>query len=171
MHGAGDPRQADGSFRFLQRLDCTQPLAPVMPDPDHPDAGAWAEAITDEINKLDDGAVIVTHSLGGSCALAALAAMPQPPVLSALILVAAPHWGKDPDWSAASFVLPTDYAQRIRSIAPIHLVYSADDEVVPLTHMRYYAEELTWAQQHVLHGVDHTFIHGSIDVVQRLIQQ
>ncbi len=172
VHGAGDPNQDDGSFRFLERLKVpgkTQVNAPQLPNPDRPDASAWTEAIANEIRALDDAPTILTHSLGGSCTLAALSSMEPKPAIDSLILVAAPHWGRDPNWSAESFVLPKDYSNGLACFESIHLVYSEDDEVVPVTHMYSYLEDLPWAHSHLLKGVSHTFISGNIEKVDELL--
>ncbi len=177
LHGAGDPTAADGSFTLLQglirRIDLsdTQVSVPIMPNPDSPDATAWSKAISSEISNLTEEAVIVTHSLGGSCTLQALSSGPPISIVKRLILIAPPHWGIDPDWSAESFILPKDYANGLKWLASIDFVYSEEDEVVPIQHMHYYLDDISWATSHTLSGVDHSFTQGDISALETLLRQ
>lgn len=176
IHGAGDPTADDGSFRLLDRLRPTveqqgaKCFAPTLPQPESPDAKTWCAAITEEIIKLEAGSTLLAHSVGGSCALAALASQPGLGKISYLILVATPHWGRDPNWSARSFVLEPEYAERLQHIDSIHLVYSSDDEVVPISHMSFYSEEIPQAKRHALSGVGHIFAEGDISPLENLVE-
>ncbi len=176
LHGAGDPTQEDGSFAFLNRLATqfglkqTDVIAPTMPNPETPDAADWMQAISSHLELIGESSVVMTHSLGGSCALQAFAHGASTSNVAQLILVAAPHWGKDPDWSAQSFMLPPRYSRTLRSIDAIDLVYSSDDEVVPIQHMYKYLEEIPCAKGYEVQGADHSFTRGDLAVFATLLE-
>ena len=104
VHGAGDPNAVDGSFRLLDRLKPTLSVPeedcvfPILPKPTTPDGKAWTDELVLALSDLKDGAIVLAHSFGGSCTLAALSTMSESPRIARLILVAVPHWGIDPDW-------------------------------------------------------------------------
>ncbi len=177
LHGAGNPKAADGSFVLLQRLldegdlAAEKVMSPILPNSDAPDSAEWVAAISDHIAQLEATTTIITHSLGGSCCLHALASQPPSPHVRYLILVAAPHWGTDPDWSAASFVLPDNYHKDLYWIETIDLVYSNTDEIVPIQHMILYQSDLPQAQTHVISDSDHTFRHGDLSTLIALLKK
>ena len=145
-------------------------IAPLLPNPDAPDSAKWVAAISDHIARLETTTTIVTHSLGGSCCLHALAAGPPSPHVKHLILVATPHWGKDPDWSAASFVLPDNYQAKLHEVETIDLVYANEDEIVPIRHMKLYQSDLAKARAHVIFDAGHIFKRGDLSVLITLIK-
>jgi len=177
LHGAGNPEADDGSFVLLRRLmdedslETERVIAPILPKPDAPDSAEWVAAISDHITRLEAATTIITHSLGGSCCLHALASQPPSPYVRHLILVAAPHWGTDPDWSAASFVLPDHYHKDLHWIETIDLVYSNSDEIVPIQHMSLYQSDLPRARTHVISDSNHTFRHGDLAMLIALLKK
>src|SRR4051812_36954680 len=66
---------------------------PRMPEEGKPRYVAWKEALVRELASLDDGAILVGHSVGGTILLHVLAEQPPPFAPGALILLAAPFIG------------------------------------------------------------------------------
>lgn len=111
----------------------------------------------------------MAHSFGGSCTLAALTSLATEKRVARLILVSAPHWGKDPNWPSSAFSLEPNYETRLANVDCIDLVYSRDDDVVPTSHLNYYLEELDSANSYLLSGTGHTFVQGHIGVIAHLV--
>ena len=176
LHGAGAPDTKNASFVLLQRLiddvglDHSNVSAPRLPNPHSPCAPEWVESISSHLSNLRNATTVLTHSLGGSCCLHALSSLPLIPNIKHLVLVAMPHWGKDPQWSTESFMLPARYYENLQWLDSIDLVYSVADEVVPIEHMHYYHRELSWAKTLQLDGVDHNFGQGAISTLSGLMK-
>lgn len=70
IHSAGPQGEGQGSTGLLQYLErelgsAFQVIAPNMPGPEDPQYPAWKEKLTEELVHLEDGAVLVGHSIGG----------------------------------------------------------------------------------------------------------
>ena len=66
---------------------------PRMPGEDDPSAATWVPAIRQAIEALDDGAVVVGHSVGGTILIHAIADEPPSVPLGAIVLLASPFVG------------------------------------------------------------------------------
>jgi len=64
-----------------------------MPNEDDPSYAAWEPALTRELASLDDGAILVAHSVGGTILIHALAEQ-QKPRFGGLFVLAAPFFGE-----------------------------------------------------------------------------
>src|SRR6266545_2586944 len=103
IHGAGNKRNDEGSGQLIAHLQEAlgagyEVLSPDMPDPDHPQYEAWATQVRKELAALDNHAILIGHSVGGSVLLKCLSEGAYPKHVAGLFLVAAPYWGKDQDW-------------------------------------------------------------------------
>src|SRR5438045_8022000 len=92
VHDAWDDKLADSLKRGLG--EGHEVRYPRMPDEDDPSFAKWAPAIRREIAELDDGAVVVAHSIGGAMLMAALAERKPERELAAIILVTPPFVGE-----------------------------------------------------------------------------
>ena len=129
---------------------------PRMPDEDDPDFDTWGPAIRHELATLDDEAVVVGHSVGGTLLLRALAEQPAPSRLAAIVLLAAPFVGEG-GWPGDEFEMPGDLGARLPDGVPVHLFHGLEDETVPPAHADLYARVVPQAQVHLLPGRDHQF--------------
>jgi predicted alpha/beta hydrolase family esterase len=165
IHGAGDKRDPEGSGGLIAHLEAAlgsdyEVLSPDMPDPENPRYAAWKSQIESELADLDDDAVLIGHSVGGSVLLKCLSEGIHPKPVSGLFLIAAPYWGKDDDWHISELMLPEDFASRLPRIARLFLYHSRDDESVPFAHLAHYQAKLPGATARVLDGAEHAFVHG-----------
>lgn len=96
--------------------------------PEMPDSDDWSHAIAAEIDPLDTPPIVVGHSAGGYQLLKHLATSTK--TMKAIVLIAAPYPGGDPDWTFDGFDLPDCSALT----APVFIYQSEDDEVVPFAH-------------------------------------
>src|SRR5215218_1690030 len=127
---------------------------PRMPTEDDPSYATWGPAIRHELAKLDEGAVVVGHSVGATILVHSLAEEPPRPTLGAIVLLAAPFVGAG-GWAGDEFELSTDLGARLPQGVPVHVFHGVDDESVPPAHADLYATAIPQARLHLLVGRDH----------------
>ena len=136
---------------------------PRMPGEDDPSAATWVPAIQAAIGALDDGAVVVGHSVGGTLLIHSLSDQPPEVGLGAIVLLAAPFVGAG-GWPGDGFELPSDLGARLPSGVPVHLFHGLDDEEVPPAHVDRFAGVIPKANVHRLPGRDHQLGNDLTDV-------
>lgn len=169
IHSAGAQDVEDSSAPLLRGLrrelgDAANILAPLMPDPDAPDATAWDQAVGRHVAALPRPFVAIGHSLGGSTLLRHLALHGVPRHLAGLICIAAPFWGTA-DWEVPDYALPPDFAVRLAGLQRLVFFHSSDDEVADVVHLRRYGAELPWVELREVSGCGHIFADGPVGVI------
>lgn len=167
LHSAGPQGKNEGSSGLVAYLQ--KELShdynvqfPKMPNPDEPDYEAWRKKTEEELSKVEDGVILVGHSLGGSVLLKQLSEHPFNKQIAGLFLVATPFWGKDME----EYMLADDFASKLPEIPIIMLYHSRHDEWVPFSHLRTYAKKLPKAYVRELYGDEHEFRDGIEELVQ-----
>lgn len=127
---------------------------PRLPDEADPSFVGWSPAVRRELAALDDGAVVVGHSVGGAVLMGVLAEQPPLPALAAIVLVAAPFVGAG-GWPSEEFSLPDDLGARVPPTVRVHVFHGLGDDTVPPAHAALYARAVPRAQLHLLPGRDH----------------
>jgi predicted alpha/beta hydrolase family esterase len=156
VHDAWDNKLV-GSLE--QELDHDYAISyPRMPDEAAPDAAAWKEAIAPEIERLNDGLILVGHSVGGAVLLDYLAdAAPQWPMerrVGGVFLIAAPFIG-DRGWPSEDLRPTAEVARALRDGEALHFYQGTDDETVPFAHLELFATAFPAATIRRLEGRDH----------------
>jgi pimeloyl-ACP methyl ester carboxylesterase len=151
-HDEWDDRLVDSLRRKLG--DRCEVRYPRMPHEDDPRYAAWSAALLRELTALDDGAVVVGHSVGGTILVHALAEHPPEQRLAAIVLIAAPFVGPG-GWPGNEFDLPDDLGARLPQGVPVHVFHGLDDETAPPLHADLYARVIPQARVHRLPGRDH----------------
>ena len=141
---------------------------PRMPDEDDPSYPPWSAAIRREMADLDEGAVAVGHSVGGTILVRALTEHPPERGLAAIVLIAAPFVGRG-GWPGDDFEFSGDLGDRLPPGVPVHVFHGAEDETVPAAHADLYADAITRARVHVLPGRDHQ-LSGDLSEVAQVIR-
>lgn len=136
---------------------------PRMPDEDEPSQAAWSTAIRGELAVLEDGAVVVGHSVGATLLINALAEEPPGCALATIVLIAAPFVGEG-GWPSDEFELPKNLGTRLPSGVQVHVFHGLRDETVPPSHADLYAEAIPQALVHRLPGRDHQLNNDLSDV-------
>jgi pimeloyl-ACP methyl ester carboxylesterase len=103
---------------------------------------------------LDDGAIVVGHSVGGTLLIRAIAVQPPKQRLDAIVLLAAPFVG-DGGWPEDDGEITIDLGENLPHGVPVHLFHGLDDDTVPATHADLYARAIPGATVHRLPGRDH----------------
>jgi predicted alpha/beta hydrolase family esterase len=152
VHDEWDDKLVDSLRRELG--DGYEVRYPRMPAEDDPGDAAWRPAITQAIEPLEDGSVVVGHSVGGTLLVHALAEDMPEVRLGAIVLVAAPFVGAG-GWPAEEFELPGDLGARLPPGVPVHLFQGLDDDTAPPAHAGLYARAVPQADLQLLRGRDH----------------
>lgn len=168
VHGAGDTGEAPNSlFGYIEdHMSGGYKLQrPQMPE----DGTKWVDMIAHLAAPLADDAILIGHSLGGSCLLQMIATR-QPGMRAAgLVLIAPPFWG-EPDWTYEDFVLPDGFAGTLCGMKGIHHLHSHDDEVVNFSHQAAYEKAMPQATYLAYDGFGHSFDRGDRAPVLDLIR-
>ena len=164
LHSAGPQHDDEGSAKLVnyirEKLSADyQIIAPIMPDPDDPSYQSWKNALIEIFKIIDDGIILIGHSLGGSVLLKFLSEEQPQQKIKALYLVAVPFWGLE-DWDVSEFQLANDFAKRLPPIPAINIYHSKDDQIVSLDHAARYTAELPGAVYHELNGYGHVYWKG-----------
>lgn len=162
VHCAGVQSAEQGSGPLLTALRNEfageyELIAPLMPNDEEPTYAAWKEALLQELPKLQEGVLLVGHSLGGSVLLKMLAEQQFPVSCAGLMLLATPKWGADEDWQSEAYELPQPIADFLPPIPKILLYHSTDDHVVPFRHAELYLQALPTAELRAFTNEGHYF--------------
>ncbi|SIN40983.1 alpha/beta fold hydrolase [Micromonospora cremea] len=141
---------------------------PRMPDEDDPTYAKWSAAIRREIAALDDGAVVVGHSVGGTVLINALAEWPPERELKVIVLIAAPFVGAG-GWPGGESELPHNLGARLPHGVPVHVFHGLRDETAPPSHADLYTRVIPQAQLHRLPGRDHQ-LDNDLSEVAKVIE-
>ena len=127
---------------------------PRMPKEADPKYAAWKAALKRHLDRLDDGAILVGHSIGGTILIRTLADAPPKLILAGIFVIAAPFVG-DGGWQSEDIEPLSDIGARLPKRTPIHLYHGTKDETAPLAHVRLYAQAIPQAVVRRLSGRDH----------------
>ena len=127
---------------------------PRMPEDDDPSVATWIPAIRNELASLDDGAVVVGHSIGATLLVHALESEPPNRPLGAIVLLAAPFVGRG-GWEDDDFEISHETGGRLPPGVPVHVFFGLDDDTVPPSHADLWASAIPQARLHPLPGRDH----------------
>jgi predicted alpha/beta hydrolase family esterase len=165
VHDGWDDKLVDSLRRELG--DGHEVRYPYMPDQEDPSYARWSTAIRREMAGLEDGAVVVGHSVGGAILIGALAEQPPERELGAIVLIAAPFVGAG-GWPRDEFELPSDLGARLPHAARVHVFHGLQDEIAPPPHAELYARAIPQAQLHLLPGRDHQLNNDLSDVAKAI---
>jgi hypothetical protein len=141
---------------------------PRMPEDDDPSVATWLPAISQELAALEDGAVLVGHSIGASLLVHALESEPPDRPLGAILLLAAPFVGKG-GWEGDEFEITRDTGSRLPPGAPVHVFYGLADDTTPTAHADLWAATIPHARLHPLPGRDHQ-LGNDLEAVAEVIR-
>lgn len=142
---------------------------PRMPGEEHPSYPTWRTELYNEFGRLDDGAVLIGHSVGGTFLIHAVAESTEKRKWGALVLIAAPFVG-DGGWSSDDDSLKADLTKLLD--VPVFVYHGAADSEVPPTHSELYAQQISHATLRILPDRDHQLgndLSEVADDIRRLI--
>ena len=164
VHSGGTQGLHEGSYDLVAWLRMAlgppyEVLYPKMPNPDQPIYEQWKQAIKKELAKLDDGVILIGHSLGGSVILKFLSEEKIAKKIDGLFMIGSPYWGKR-NWKVNEYILKEKFAACLPDVNEIFIYHSRRDSVVPFKHLSYYAEQLPLANLRPIPGREHLFASG-----------
>lgn len=113
-------------------------LAPIMPNKTNAQYEEWVLWFEKILQFLEDGVILIGHSLGGTFLAKYLSEHTFPRRIGALLLVAAPH---NHTGECGDFTLPVSLAGAAAQVKRVFLFHSADDDIVPFTELAMYQHE------------------------------
>jgi predicted alpha/beta hydrolase family esterase len=128
-------------------------LYPRMPDEANPQYNLWKAALIQEIDMLEDGAILVGHSLGGAFLINTLAEYSSRLELGGIFLIAAPFIGEG-GWPSDD-IETRDLSRGLPTHVPLYLVQGSEDDTVPAAHLELYERAIPRAIARRLAGRDH----------------
>jgi len=160
IQGAGEGAyEEDGELvKSLQDVLGTEynVLYPKMPEEEDSGYEAWKAQISRELATLDDGIILVGHSVGSSMLLKYLSEENVENSIAGIFLIAAPYWGTG-GWQVNEFSLDEGRASKLLKALPIFFYHSRDDNIVPFTHLALHAEKFPQAIVREFDGRGHQF--------------
>jgi predicted alpha/beta hydrolase family esterase len=129
---------------------------PVMPNEADPKYAVWKRALQREFAALEDGDIVIGHSVGGTILIHVLVEQTPRRILGAICLIAAPFIGPG-GWKSDDIEPQPDLAARLPRNVPIFFYHGSDDDTVPIAHVELYAHLVPRAQVRRLAGRDHQF--------------
>jgi predicted alpha/beta hydrolase family esterase len=136
---------------------------PRMPDEDNPRFARWKAALLKELGELEDGAVLVAHSIGAAILVHSLAEEPPMRPLAGIFLISMPFIGKD-GWPSDEIKPQPDLGARLPAQSPVYLYQGSDDKTVPIRHAALNAKAMPQAVVRTLPGRDHQLDDDMSDV-------
>src|SRR5687767_13808176 len=124
---------------------------PRMPNERDPSYPSWKAAIARETAKLDDGAILIGHSIGGTVLIHALAEEPPKARPGAILLVASPFVGEG-GWPSDDIAPKRNIGERLPADVPVHVFHGSDDETAPPHHADLHGQAIPQAEIHRLAG-------------------
>lgn len=127
---------------------------PRMPDEGDPSYASWKAVLEQEIAALDDGLILVGHSVGGAILVKVLAERLPKREIAGIFLVAAPFVGPG-GWPGEDMKMSGDLGARLPAATPIYLYHGSADDTAPQSHIDLYAQAIPRARVRKLAGRDH----------------
>jgi hypothetical protein len=131
--------------------DLRYPRMPEEADPSYP---RWKTALEKEIAALEDGPVLVGHSVGATILINALAERAPERKLAGVFLISAPFIGAG-GWPSEDIQPKRDLGARLPQATPIYLYHGSGDETAPCAHADLYKKVIPQARVRKLEGRDH----------------
>lgn len=136
---------------------------PRMPDEADPKYALWKAALTRQFDRLDEGAIVIGHSIGGTILIRTLADDPPALIFGGIFLIAAPFVG-DGGWNSEDMKPLPDLGASLPERTLIHLYHGSKDHTVPFEHVQLYAKAIPRAVVHRLPGRDHQLNYDMSEV-------
>jgi pimeloyl-ACP methyl ester carboxylesterase len=136
---------------------------PRMPDEDDPSYVTWRAALEKEFAVLQDGVILVGHSIGGTILIHTLAEHPPARELGAIILIAAPFVGEG-GWPADDWQPQRELGAKLPRGVPVYLYHGLADDTAPPSHVELYAQAIPQARVCRMPGRDHQLNNDLTDI-------
>jgi predicted alpha/beta hydrolase family esterase len=119
---------------------------PHMPNEADPSYTRWKAALKKEFGKLDDGAILAGHSIGGTILINALVEEPSDLALSGIFLIAAPFVGES-GWPSEDIKPMSGLGKTLPAQTPVYVYHGSEDKTAPFEHAGLYARAWVMAAE------------------------
>lgn len=127
---------------------------PQMPNEADPNYALWKTALKKEFASLDEGAILVGHSIGATILINVVAEQPSAPAPSGIFLIAPAFVGEE-GWPSEDIKPMSDLGTKLNKQTTIYLYHGNEDDTVPFAHVDLYEKAIPQAVVHRLAGRDH----------------
>lgn len=127
---------------------------PRMPIEAEPSYSRWKKSIATELGNLEDGVILIGHSVGATIIVNAIAAQNPQRILSGIMLLAAPFIGEG-GWPSDEIAPRERLGSELPKGVPIYLYHGSADETAPIAHVELYAKAIPQAVVRRLTDRDH----------------
>jgi predicted alpha/beta hydrolase family esterase len=127
---------------------------PRMPHEADPKYASWKAALKRQFARLEDGAILIGHSIGATILIRTLADDPPKLTVGGVFLMAAPFVGPG-GWPSEDIEPLSDVGAQLPEQTPIYLYHGSKDDTAPFKHVRLYAHAIPHAVVRRLSGRDH----------------
>ena len=162
VHDAWDDKLVRSLEHELE--DAYTVIYPVMPDEADPRYAVWKTALLGALEHLEDGAILVGHSIGAAILIHVLAEQRLRLKIGAIALIAAPFIGKG-GWRSDD-IPRANFAEDLPAGVPVFLYHGTADTTVPFAHLALYANAIPRAVVRALAGRDHQLDNDLGDVAR-----
>lgn len=173
-------RESKLDFTRLMKKDWKNTLAgvlgsdfdvvlPQMPNKKNAKYLEWKIWFDKIIPFLEDGCILIGHSLGGIFFAKYLAEEMVPKKIKALFLISAPYDDADFEDSLADFILPAQFGKLTTQVNHVYLYHSPDDPVVPVADFYKYQKALPKAEGILLENRQHFNQETFPEIVEKII--
>lgn len=150
-----DLQYKDWKHDLAQKLgDEYEVISPRMPSGNNAKYAEWKIWFEKFIPFLNDGVLLVGHSLGGIFLAKYLSEESFPKKIGGIFLVAAP-FNTASQHPLADFVIGENLDKLSEQTGETYLYHSKDDAVVPFSNFEQYVQLLPEAKQHIFENRNH----------------
>ena len=159
IQGGGDGAHDQWDDKLVESLRRTlgpdyEIRYPRMPNEADPRYLRWKNALREELAKLDEGAILIGHSIGGTVLLSALAEEPPDWAPSGIFVISAPFVGVD-GWPSEEMPPMRNLGARLPAHLPVYFYHGSQDQSVPFEHVDLYEKAIPQAAVRRLTGRNH----------------
>ena len=122
--------------------DLCEILRPKMPFKDYANYEDWKVHFERYIEKVENEVILIGSSLGGIFLMKYLSENIYPKKIISLYIVGSAFDGTGRKYIAGCFYLPKDLSRVEINCKNINLLFSVDDDIVPIFHAEKYKEKL-----------------------------
>lgn len=127
---------------------------PLMPNEAEPSYASWKAALLKQFDELDENAILVGHSIGGTFLIHAVAEQRPKRKWGGIFLIAPPFLGEG-GWPGDDTGPAEELTRELRADVPVFLYHGTADGEVPLEHMKLYAGAIPHVATRALADRDH----------------
>jgi predicted alpha/beta hydrolase family esterase len=137
---------------------------PKMPKEEDPQYQTWKEAFDKAIDKIEDGIILIGHSLGGFLLIRYLAEKKLSKNIIGMFFISTPFVGEG-GWQFEDMAIKDDSYSKLPRV-PTFFYHSTNDETVPFSHLALYKKKIPHAVIQKIDGRGHQLDNNLSEVAE-----